>query len=205
MSSSGALFLNDWGQLLGDHGFIPDPGTIERTANGVVLYHYTHPEHVDAILAPDSGLRARIYVNYSELSAEFTEGAMAEGFLEPFPQWLAASPYFGDLGIEMMRAFVGNFLLRIVVPKDFPGLYVADCAHVLECKHVERRGSPVLGLGYDCTTGRECTKAYLNSYMPLGDYRGGHVAPVVQMIRREAGIVVPSRFITKADQQPLID
>jgi hypothetical protein len=103
-----------------------------------------------------------------------------------------------------VRAYVGNLLLRIEVPIDFPGLYVADYAHSLECKHMERSGHAVLGLGYDCTTGQECSKAYLHSYVPLAEYRGGHVAPVVQMIRRGAGIVVPSRLITVADQQPLL-
>src|SRR3954453_22019217 len=127
------IFLNTWGQLLGDHGFAPDPGSVERTAHAVVIYHYTRPEHVEAILAPDSGLRARIWGDYSELSSDLAEGDLAEGFLEPLPRWLAASPYFGDLGREMMRAYVGNILLRLEVPAGFPNLYVADNAHNLEC------------------------------------------------------------------------
>ncbi len=200
----GDLFLDNWRELLGDHGFTPDPGKVERTANGVAFYHYTRPEHLNAILAPDSGLRARRPVVYSELSDEFTGGYLVEGLLEPLPRWVTATPYFRNLGLEMLQAYVGNLLLRVEVPSDFPGLYVADYAHCLECKHVERRGQPALGLCYDCTTGHECEKAYLHSYVPLAEYRGGHLAPIVKAVRRGPGIVVPSRFITKAEYQPLL-
>jgi hypothetical protein len=199
------VFLNNWRELLGDNGYTPDPGTVERTGDNVVLYHYTRPEHLEAIMAPGSGLRARIWMDASEISPELGEGNLAEGFLEPMPQWLTASPYFSDLGLEMARDYIGNLLLRIEVPIGYAGLYVADYAHTLECKHIDRRGFPALDLGYDCTNGQECSKAYLHSFVPLPEYRGGHVAPVVQMLRHGPGIAIPNRYITVADRQPLIE
>ena len=79
---------------------------------------------------------------------------------------------------------------------------MADFAHNLECAYFHRRGQSTLGLGYNCTNGREATKAYLHSYVPLAGYRGGHVAPVFKVVRHGPGIAVPSRYITVADTQP---
>ena len=102
----------------------------------------------------------------------------------------------------MLRAVAGDVLLRVELPATFPGLYVADFAHNLECAHLSRRGRASLGLGYDCTNGREATLAYLHSYVPLAEYQGGHVAPVVKVVRHGPGIAVPSPFITLAAVQP---
>jgi hypothetical protein len=89
----GDLFLDHWRQLLGDHGFIPDPGEVERTASGgIVYYRYTHPEHLDAILAPDGGPYARLPVVQSERSAELAGGYITEGLLEPLPGGWATPP-----------------------------------------------------------------------------------------------------------------
>jgi len=200
---SGDLFLNEWGRLLGEQGFVPDLGTVERTpAGGIVYYRYTHPDHLPAILAPEAGLSARLPVVQSERSAELAGGYITEGLLDPLPCWLTTSPYFGDLGLQMLRQVAGDLLLRVELPADFPGLYVADFAHNLECAHRQRRGRPALGLGYDCTNGQEATLAYLHSYVPVAEYHGGHVAPVFKVVRHGPGIAVPRRFITVADVQP---
>jgi hypothetical protein len=197
------VFLHNRGELLSQHGFIPDPGQVERTDAGeFVFYHYTRPQHLEQIFAPGSGLWARLPVVYGELSPHLKDCFLVEGLLEPLPQWLTDNPYFGDLGLQMMRAYVGNILLRIVVPPDFPGLYVADPAHTFEGKHAELRGGTVLNIGYNCRTGRETMLAELHSYMPVADYRGGHVAPNVKATRRGQGIVVPKEIISMCDRQP---
>jgi hypothetical protein len=37
--------------------------------------------------------------------------------------------------------------------------------------------------------------AFANSLIPLSEYSGGHVAPVVQVIRQGARMAVPSKYI----------
>ena len=90
------------------------------------------------------GLRARLPVLATDLTPEFESCHLVEGLLEPDPIWLSGS-YFGDLPLEMVRDVVGDYLLRVEVPSDFPGLYVVDHAHGFECKHVTRRGRPASG------------------------------------------------------------
>lgn len=121
---------------------------------------------------------------------------LSEGFLEPFPKWLTDSPYFGDVGMEMVKRYIGNVLLRIEVPNDFPGLFVADYAHCLECKHLDLRGTAPLQLGYDCSTGHQVMQAYVHSYVEASEYERGHLAPLMQCVRKEQGIVIPNKYIT---------
>ena len=132
--------------LLGDHGFTPDPGRLETTGSTIVFYHYTRPEKVDRVLEAGSGLWAHLRV--VSPPPELEGHHLAEGLLEPLPMWMTDSPYFGDLGLEMLKKYVGDLLLRVEVPRDFPGLYVADFGHTLELKHLRRRGRLVLDLGY---------------------------------------------------------
>jgi hypothetical protein len=188
-------FMMTRGDLLANHGYTADPGKLERQGDQMIFYHYTRPEHVAAILKPGSGLYARRPVVWDRPPG-IIGGYLVEGFLEPVPRWLTASPYFGDLGIEMVRKYVGNVLLRVEVPITFPGIYVAEYAHILECKHIHRRGSPALGLGYDCSNGHEVTQADVNSYVPAREYTGGHVAHVITVTRCGPGIAVPAEDIT---------
>ena len=148
-----------------------------------------------------SGLWARLRV-ISE-HEDFAGLHLAEGLLEPLPRWMTDSPYFGDLGLEMLKKYVGDLLLRVEVPRDFPGLYVADFGHALELKHLSRRGRLVLDVGYDTATGHEVVRAETNSYVPAAAYRGGHLAPVVKAKREGQGIVVPADYIEVCDVQPL--
>ena len=189
------------GCLLADHGFTPDPGRIEVTDSTVVFYHYTRDERAERVLEAGGGLWARLPV---VLAPPDLEGHyLVEGLLEPLPLWMTGSPYFGDLGYEMLREFVGDLLLRVELPRDFPGLYVADYAHVLERKHVSRRGRPALDLGYYTSTGREMCRSEASSYIPAAQYRGGHLAPSVKMTRRGEGLAVPANYIAVSDVQPL--
>lgn len=193
------------GALLGERGYRPDPGRVERTAGTIAFYHYTRRDALASILDRRDGLRARLPVACSEPPAELANGYLVEGFLEPMPRWLGRCPYFGDLGLALMRQYVGDTLLRIELPDDFPGLYVADYAHVLACKHVDRHGRPGLELGYDCRTGHASTQAYVDSYVPAGSFTGGHVAPVMQVVRKGPGRAVPVENVALATVQPLLD
>ncbi len=188
-------FLHGRGERLVDAGFEPDPGQVESGPSGFVFYHFTREENLDDILAEGSGLNARLPVPCSEPPDELVGHYSVGGLLEPSPKWLDRSPYFRELGRQMLREYVGGVLLRVCVPADFVGLYVADFAHTLECKYHDRKGRLAMGLGYDLRTGREVTQAYVNSWIPLGEYVGGHVAPIVEATREGPGLVVPSRFI----------
>ena len=195
------VFLRERGVCLGDHGFTPDPGRLETTDSSIVFYHYTRPEKVEKVLKPGSGLWARLRVLSEHPGLAGLH--LAEGLLEPLPAWMTDSPYFGDLGLEMLKKYVGDLLLRVEVPRDFPGLYVADYGHMLELKHLSRRDRLVLNLGYDATTGHEVVRSGTNSYVPVAEYRGGHLAPEVKATRRGQGIVVPAKYIEVCDVQPL--
>lgn len=196
-------FLQQRGLLLGEHGYTADPGQVERGPDGsFIFYHYTRPERLDAIFAEDSGLWARLPVVEADQEPDYLD-YLVEGFLEPLPRWLTHCPYFGDLGAEMMRQYIGTLLLRIQVPADFPGLYVADYAHILECKQSERRGQTALDLGYDCRTGHEVCRAEVNSYVVLSRYRGGHIAPNVKAVRRGEGLAIPNQYLSIHAYQPL--
>ena len=136
------VFLRERGVLLGDHGFTPDPGRLETTDSTIVFYHYTRAEKVETVLEAGSGLWARLRVlsEHPDLAGLH----LAEGLLEPLPKWMTDSPYFGDLGYEMLKKYVGDLLLRVEVPRDFPGLYVADYGHMLELEasHQARPSGP---------------------------------------------------------------
>jgi hypothetical protein len=187
--------LAERGILLGALGWTPDPGRVQRAGQHIRLYHYTRPDAVQSVLRPDGGLIARRPVVW-DLPPSLVGGFVVEGFLEPLPAWLQSSPYFGALGWGLFRQHVGDVLLRIEVPADFPGMYVADYAHMLECKHASQRGRPALGLGYDCSDGRDCTRAYVNSFVPIGAYTGGHLAPVVQIVRQGPGLALPAQYLS---------
>jgi hypothetical protein len=130
------IFLNSRGLSLGDYGFEPDPGSVERTNSGnIPFYHYTREDRLEQIISPNSGLLARLRVDVCSNPPEMFIGCfMVDGFLEPLPTWLTNSPYFGDLGIEMVKKHIGNVLLKIEVPSTYEGLFIADYSHILEAK-----------------------------------------------------------------------
>ena len=190
------IFLEKQGVFLAGTGYEPDPGQVEFTSEGIAFYHYSRENRVEEVLGESSGLWARM---------RYAHGYMVEGFLEPLPNWLVNCPYFGNLGIEMVKMYIGDLLLRIEVPRSFRGLYVADYAHQLECKQLDHkhRSGGGLSLEYDCSSGREVTKAYVNSFVPVNQYRGGHVAPVMQAVSDVGGIAIPRKYITIPEIQPL--
>lgn len=61
----------------------------------------------------------------------------------------------------------------------------------------------VLALGYDCQTGHETTQAYVHSYVPSSQYVGGHIAPLVQVLRKGQGVAIPIANISISHHQPL--
>ncbi|GBF75139.1 hypothetical protein PA598K_03524 [Paenibacillus sp. 598K] len=190
--------------MLRDLGFRGAADVLSFDEKGhFVFYHYTHEERLDAIFATGSGLRAWRPVACPNPPTELAETFLVEGFLSPLPEWLSHDPYFQDLGMTMVRRYVGAILLQVALPPDFPGLYVADFAHILECKYAEQHGSGPLGLGYDCSNGQHPTQGYVHSYIPLASYRGGHVAPVVQAVRRKSGIAIPNQYLSICSRQPL--
>jgi hypothetical protein len=166
-----------------------------------VLYHYTRSKHLDTILL--NGLKAQLPIVLAEAIPNLCGRYLVEAFLEPLPQWITNSPYCGNLGLELMRAYVGNILLQITLPSTFADIYVADAAHNFECKHQSRHNQSALKLGYDCQIGEEVCQAEVNSYIPLSTYQGGHIAPNVKITRQGSGIAVPPRYIKISDKQPL--
>ena len=198
------VFLDSPGCLLGDHGFMADPGHVQygHNINSVKLYHYTHHRYLDRIMR--DGLKAQLPVVMVDELPGLHGLHVVEALLEPLPQWMTNSPYFGNLGLELMRAYVGNVLLQITLPADVPGVYVADAAHNFECKHQKRRGSSALMLGYHCRTGHEVCQAEVNSYIPLENNNGGHVAPNAKITWNGVGVAVPAKYIEICDTQPLM-
>lgn len=177
--------LTNRGITLGNKGFQSDNGLIETLSNGnIVFYHFTHENRLEYILDDGGGLYAYREVACPKLPIEFQGSSLIEGFLQPLPEWLTGNFYFGDLGIRLVQHYIGNVLLRIEVPLDFPGIYIADYAHLLECKYLHKHGNYPSSLGYGCQTGHEATQAYINSYIPIQEYKGGHIAPVVQVLRK---------------------
>lgn len=193
--------MNNRGVLLKDKGYQTDVQEIEYAKNGnLVFYHFTRHEKVEQVLK--NGLYAFRPVACPNPPKEFNENFLAEGFLEPVPKWLNNNYYYGDLGMEMVRKYIGDILLRMEIPVSFPSVYIADYAHILECKHLDAKGSSPLNLGYKCDTGFECTQGYVNSYVPVQSYQGGHIAPIVQFLRKGEGITIPSNDIEVAEIQP---
>lgn len=196
--------LTERGLLLNGFGYHPAADILQTDESGhIVFYHYTHKERLEAIFAPGAGLYAWREVACPNPPVEFEHAYLTEGFLSPLPEWLSHHPQFQDLGLRMVRQYVGALLLQVTLPRDFPNIYVADFAHVLECKHAEQYGRGPLGLGYDCRNGQHATQGYVNSYVPLAVYKGGHVAPVIQVVRREAGLVIPNCYLSVCSKQPL--
>ncbi len=195
------IFLHQKGQLLGHHGYVPDPDSVEQTTSSFVFYHLTYKERLDKVL--EEGLFARIPSLANDLTPEFEGCHMVEGFLSPLPFWLSESPYFGNLGYKMVRNALGNVLLRVEVPKAWNSLYISDWAHQMECKYYREKGTAPLNLGYDCRTGHNSVRAYANSFVKAEAYQGGHVAPIAHVLRRGQGIAVPSEHIQVASVQPL--
>ncbi|MCI1696132.1 hypothetical protein [Aneurinibacillus aneurinilyticus] len=103
---------------------------------------------------------------------------------------------FRESWMGLVQECIGNVLLHIEVPLDFPKVYIADYAHVLECRCFDEKGNSPLGLGYQCQTGNEVAQAYVNSYIPIKDYRGGHIAPVVQVLGKDNRIIIPNKYIS---------
>jgi hypothetical protein len=182
---------------LRDLGYASDPGSVQQAGGHLVFYHFTHERHLDAILSPDGGLRPRRRVAYSPSPLM---SFVLQGVLERWPTWLSASPWFGDFGAALFRQVVGSVPLRVTIPERFTDVWVADEAHILECKHLIQRGSAPLGLGYGCATGHDALASFQRSHIPILAYEGGHVAPSVNCYARNDGVLIPSSWIRPVDQ-----
>jgi len=193
------IFPKKRGELLGNYGYEPDPGRVELTDEAIVFYHYTHRDRVEHVL--DTGLHATRRA--STVEADLEGHFVVEGFLEPLPVWVVDNPYFGDLGSELNRLYLGSVALRVTVPADSSGLFVRDYAHHLEGKHMLRRGGPALHLGYH--SGEEACLADVHSGIPMREYQGGHVAPTVAAIRKGEGIAIPRECIAVCETQRLAE
>jgi hypothetical protein len=199
------VFLQQRGALLGQHGYAADNTPVERTSRGIVFYHYTWSKRLAQITDEGSGLLAyqTIAARYSPFASDLEGCRQVSGFLEPLPRWLTQCPYFGDFGMRHLQKCIGTLLLRIQVPPDFPGLYVRDYAFQMEELCFRQNGREPLGLGFNHKTWKDESHATLNSFVPLNDYRGGHVAPVLTVTREGEGIVIPRESISVCDVQPL--
>ena len=200
----GERFLRRRGELLGDLGFEDDPGRPQwRADGGLTFWHYARRNRLGLILGTAGGLKARKRAFFSTgLTLEFEGLYTVEGFLDPKPRWLDDSPYFGGEGGRRWRGWIGEVLLRVDLPPGFQGVWVADYGHPMEVKAIQQEKRAPLGLGYDCRTGHEANRAYAHSLVPIERYRGGHLAPVVTVMRPGPGIAVPRACLSVADIQP---
>lgn len=200
----GDRFLNQRGERLGGCGFQDDPGRPAwRSDGGLTFWHYARQEHLELIFGTAGGLKAgRPAFFATELTPEFEGLYMVEGFLDPKPQWLDHSPYFGGDGGRRWRGYIGEVLLRVDLPPGFQGVWVADYAHPLEVKAVQQGNPSPLNLGYDCRTGHEANRAYAHSLVPMQTYTGGHLAPIVTVMRPGPGIAIPRPCVSVAEIQP---
>ncbi len=192
-------FLTTRGLLLRDAGLADDASRPERADGGYVFYHYTHADRVDVVLR--EGLRAGRAVNCSSPPPDVAGAYVTTGFLAAAPDWLEECPYFGDLGRRLVRQYVGDTLLRVVAPAS-SRCYVADYAHKLELRHYQETGRLVLGRGYDLSSRDDIRQAYTNSYIPIAEYDGGHVAPAVELLIDAPGIAVSPEWIEICPTQP---
>lgn len=199
------VFLQQRGALLGQQGYAADNTLVERTSRGIVFYHYTWSKRLAEIMNEGSGLLAyqTIAARYSPFVSDLEGSRQVSGFLEPLPCWLTQCPYFSDFGMRHLQKCIGTLLLRIEVPQDFPGLYVRDYAFQMEELCFRQNGGEPLGLGFNHKTWKDEGRATLNSFVPLDDYKGGHIAPVFTATRQGEGIVIPREFISVCDVQPL--
>ena len=178
-----------------------DQAKLNMSADGFfTFYHYTHASHLCNILA--EGLWARREVACPQPPTHLSGTFLIEGFIDPFPDWLTQSKYYDDLGALLTIQYIGEVLLEISVPVHAFQIYIADYAHILECKRLQENKGTGVGFGYDCRDGKECTQAYVDSYVELNDYRNQHHAPIVQVVRRGEGIVIPHHYIKVSASQP---
>jgi hypothetical protein len=190
-------FIQQKGLYLGELSYKTDKTEVQYTDEGnLVFYHYTYKEHLNKIFKEDGGLYTYRSVACPKVPTYLQNHFLTEGFLSPIPNWFTNNEYYKNLGKELVQQFIGNIVLKIEVPKGFSSIYIADYAHVLECKSLNRNQCSSLKLGYDCSSGREVTQAYVNSYIPADVYKGGHIAPIVQITRENPGIVIPSKYIS---------
>lgn len=193
MTKLGQLFLEQEGMRLGQYVEVEEESS--DLADGMLtFYHYTHADRI--------GLYAQRPVACPQVPAPYQDSYLVEGFLQPLPNWLTHCPYYGNLGYNLMRQYIGDVLLEVAIPVDEFLIAVADYAHILHCKQDTGAGTG-LPLGYDCRDGREPTQAYVNSYIPITKYDGGHGCPVVQVMRKGEGLAIPNRCIRISKMQPL--
>lgn len=202
MTRLGQRFLEQEGLRLGNYVEVEE-GAPELAGGMLTLYHYTHAGRLDSIFSPGGGLHAQRPVACPQVPVLYQDRYLVEGFLQPLPNWLTNCPYYGNLGYKLMRQYIGDVLLEVVLPVDEFLIAVADYAHILFCKQKETGESAGLPLEYDCRNGRESTQAYVNSYIPVKEFVGGHICPVVQVMRKGEGLAIPNRCIRIAKRQPL--
>jgi hypothetical protein len=200
----GDRFLNQRGELLGNCGFEDDPGRPEwRSDGGLTFWHYARQERLEFIFGTAGGLKAGRPAFFStELTPDFDGLYMVEGFLDPKPRWLDDSPHFGGEGGRRWRGYIGDVLLRLDLPRGFRGVWVADYGHPLEVNAVQQGKPSPLSLGYDSRTGHEANRAYAHSLVPVETYTGGHLAPIVTVMRPGPGIAIPRSCVSVAEVQP---
>lgn len=197
----GQTFLQTRKRTLKDLNYSTDKAKLNVSTEGYfTFYHYTYEGNIPNIMA--EGLWARREVACPDPPEELIGCHLVEGFIDPLPAWLTESQYYNDLGYELTRKYIGDVLLEISLPMaDFP-IYIADYAHILECKMIEEEKGIGIGFEYDCSNGRECTQAYVNSYIDIHEYIDQHHAPIVQVVRLGEGIAIPSEFIEISKIQP---
>jgi len=197
----GQTFLDNRKKSLKELNYITDQAKVNINSDKYfTFYHYTHEDKINAIMA--EGLWAYREVACPTPPEELKGCYLVEGFVEPLPSWLTTSVYLNNLGIELTNKHIGCILLEVSVSISQFKIYIADYSHILDCKMVEENKGPGIGFGYDCSNGRECTQAYVHSYLEINEYVNQHHAPLVQVVRQGSGLLIPNKFIKKSAIQP---
>ena len=176
-----APFLNYRRLSFRDAGLIADSGLPQIFSDYIEFYHFTHESLIPQIKA--EGLRAFRSRNCRDMPEEFKGKYVLEGFLENSPNWLANSPYFNDMGLRLVTEHIGKIPLKVRLPVSFKSkCYVADYAHMMDIRHFHECGNFSLGFEYSRKNPNDIHLAYLNSYIEIDKYNGGHICPVFQVL-----------------------
>lgn len=183
----------------GDYGF-ETSGERPLVHNGyLTYYHYTHENNLPSLVR--QGLYAFRLIEANMFHC-LHHRFRTEGFLSIWPEWWCENRYFGSLAKARVDGNIGRLLLRIDIPVHSFEIYIADFVHILELREFQRSGKVTLNLGYDLSNEVDAKQGFYSSYIPVNDYAGQHIAPVVQVILDPPKRYIEPQYVQVSHDQP---